>query len=285
MYSMHGINKKKIVDISDIDWIGLIKRIRDRRPKKNEPGQYYWDKRAASFVDHAGKTAYPEAFLRIMEPQSDWTVLDMGCGGGTLSLPLADRVKQVTAVDYSDRMLEMLGDEIQRRGIKNINTLKASWDDDWAKINIDLHDVAIASRSLSVDDLYGAIEKLNNAAKKRVYISTIVGDGPYDRRIYNATGRELIPSVDYIYIYNLLYQMGIQASISFIPEESARTFDDLNDARNYFKWMLNEMTDREAHALDKYIKDNTVMKDGKRVFEYKKAFKWAVIWWDREMRE
>jgi len=279
---MHGTRKIEITDISDIDWNGLIKRIRDRRPKRHEPGQHYWDKRAASFVDHAGKTAYPDAFLSIMEPHADWTVLDMGCGGGTLAIPMADRVKQVTAIDYSDRMLEMLDDEIKRRGIKNINTLKASWDDDWGKMNIGLHDVAIASRSLSVDDVHGAIMKLNSAARKRVYISTIVGDGPYDRRIYNAIGRELIPSVDYIYIYNLLYQMGIQAGISFIPEESSRIFDDSVEAGNYFRWMLNEVSGREAHALDIYIKDNMVMKDGKLVFEYKKAFKWAVIWWEKE---
>lgn len=279
---MHGTEKKEIIDIADIDWLGLIKEIRDRRPKRNEPGQYYWDKRAASFVDHAGKTAYPEAFLRIMEPQEDWTVLDIGCGGGTLALPLAERVKEITAVDYSDKMLEMLGDEIKRRAVKNIKTLRASWDDDWSARGIEPHDIAIASRSLSVDDLHGAILKLISAARKRVYISTIVGDGPYDRRIFNAIGRELIPSVDYIYIYNLLYQMGIPAGISFIPEQSARTFDDPVEVRDYFKWMLNEMTDREAHALDIYIKDNMVMKDGKRVFEYKKAFKWAVIWWEKE---
>ncbi|MBN1626666.1 MAG: methyltransferase domain-containing protein [Deltaproteobacteria bacterium] len=281
---MHGIRKKEITDISDIDWNGIIKKIRDRRPKKNEPGQYYWDKRAASFVDHAGKTAYPDAFLKIMEPRSDWTVIDMGCGGGTLALPLAARVKKITAVDYSDRMLEMLGSEAQRRGINNINTIKAGWDDDWAEMNIGLHDVAIASRSLSVDDVHGAIMKLKNVARKRVYISTIVGDGPYDRRIFDAIGRELIPSVDYIYVYNLLYEMGIHAGISFIPEESARIFDDFGSAGDYFKWMLNEMTLEEEYNLDQYLRKNMIIKGGKSVIEYKKSFKWAVIWWDQEVR-
>lgn len=280
---MHGIHKKEIKDISDIDWDGLIKSIRDRRPKRSEPDQHYWDKRAVSFVDHAGKTAYPDAFLRVMDPQHEWTVLDMGCGGGTLALPLAERVKEITAVDYSDKMIEMLGAEIQRRGIKNIKTIKACWEDDWSEMNIGIHDVAIASRSLSVDDLHGAIMKLIGAARKRVYISTVVGDGPYDRRIFNAIGRELIPAVDYIYIYNLLFQMGIHAGITFIPEETIRTFDDLNAARNYFKWMLNEMTLKEEYNLDRYLRENTVIRNGSAVIEYKKAFKWAVIWWDKEI--
>jgi len=279
---MHGIQKKAIKDISDIDWDILIKNQRKKKPERKEPGHQYWDKRAASFVDHAGKTTYPDAFVKIMEPQKDWTVLDMGCGGGTLALPLAERVKQITAVDYSDRMLEMLRAEIQRRDIKNIKTIRASWDDDWSARDIGLHDIAIASRSLSVDDLYSAIIKLSNAALKRVYISTVVGDGPYDRQIFDAIGRELIPAVDYIYIYNLLYQMGIHANIFFIPEESRKTFDDLNEARNYMKWMLNEMTLNEEYRLDQYLRQNMIVKDGKSLIEYKKAFKWAVIWWNKE---
>jgi SAM-dependent methyltransferase len=279
---MNGIQEKDITDISEIDWNDLIRIQRKKKPEKKKPGSHYWDKRATSFVDHVGKTFYPENFIKIMEPESDWTVLDMGCGGGTLALPLASKVREITAVDFSDRMLEMLGEEIQRCDICNIKTINASWDDDWSSRGIALYDVAIASRSMSVDDLESAITKLNRAAKKRVYISTVVGDGPYDRRIYEAVGRDLIPAVDYIYVYNLLYQMGIHASISFIHEETARTFDNIEVAKDYLKWMLHELTSEEEYKLDLFLDRNMVMKDGKKVFDYKKAFKWAVIWWNKE---
>ncbi len=280
---MHGVQKKEITDISDIDWDELIKIQRKRKPEKKKPGPYYWDMRAASFVDHAGKTVYPDAFLKILEPQADWTVLDMGCGGGTLALPLASRVREITAVDFSDKMLELLGAEARRCDIKNIKTIKASWDDDWTAKNIGQHDIAIASRSMSVDDVEKAIAKLNSAAVKRVYISTVVGDGPFDRRIYKAVGRDLIPAVDYIYIYNLLYKMGIHANISFIPEVTEKTFDDVTEARDYFRWMLHEMTIKEEYRLDLYIRKNMAMKDGSMLFQYEKSFKWAVIWWNKEI--
>jgi len=274
---------KDIKDISDIDWNELISIQRNKRPEKKEPGPQYWNKRAASFVDHVGKTNYPDAFLKIMEPKADWTVLDMGCGGGTLALPLSNRVKEITAVDYSDHMLAMLGDEIKRRDVNNIKTLKASWDDNWEEKGIRRYDVAIASRSLSVDDLQGAIIKLINCAHRRVYISTVVGDGPYDRKIFDAIGRELIQAVDYIYIYNLLFQMGIHASISFIHEETAKTFDDLDEARDSLKWMLYEITPQEEDKLDRYLHENMIIKNGKKVFNYRKRFKWAVLSWDKEV--
>lgn len=279
---MHGIQNKEIRDISDIDWNELIKIQRKRKPERNDPGNIYWDKRAASFVDHAGKTAYPDAFLKIMDPRPDWKVLDMGCGGGTLALPLSPRVKEITAVDYSDKMLEMLGAEIQRRNIKNIRTIKASWDDDWADMDIGIHDVAVASRSLSIDDIETAVNKLNSSVTKRVYLTTVVGDGPFDRRIFQAIGRELIPAVDYIYIYNLLYQLGIHANISFVAEENSKTFDDVNNARNYMKWMTHDMTPDEEFKLDQYLSEHMIVRDGKSVIEYTKSFKWAVIWWDKE---
>jgi hypothetical protein len=191
-------------------------------------------------------------------------------------------VKEITAVDYSDRMLELLSAEISRRDLQNIKTIRAGWDDDWSDKGIGHYDVAIASRSLSVDEVENAMNKLNNAAAKRIYISTVVEDGPYDRRIYETVGRDLIPAVDYIYIYNLLYQMGIHANISFIPEETEKTFDDVTEARNYFKWMLHELTIKEEYRLDLYIRKNMTMKDGRMLFEYEKSFKWAVIWWDKE---
>jgi SAM-dependent methyltransferase len=272
---------KEITDISDIDWDELIKKQRKRKPEKLDRGPCYWDNRAIAFADHARKTTYPDAFLKTMEPQDSWTVLDMGCGGGTLSLPLASRVKEITAADFSPKMLEIVDAEIEKRGINNIKTRLLRWEEEWPK-DLGMYDAAIASRSLSVDDVYGAIIKLDKAALKRVYISTVVGDGAADRRILEAVGRELIPAVDYIYIYNLLFRMGIQANISFIVEENSKTFDDAEAARDYLKWMLPEMTDDEGHALNLYLQDNMVMKDGKRIFDYKKIFKWAVIWWDKE---
>jgi SAM-dependent methyltransferase len=273
---------KCIKDISDIDWNRVIEIKRGQTGKKKDSGSQYWDRRAPSFVNHTRKSLYANTFIEILAPRPSWSILDMGCGGGTLALPLSHRVKEITAVDYSDRMLEMLSAQIQRRKIKNINAIKASWTDDWTAKGIDSCDIAIASRSLSVDDMEDAIAKLNNAARMGVYISTVVGDGPFDRGIFGVIGRELIQAVDYIYLYNLLYQMGIHANISFIKEETTRTFDDIEAAAQYFTWMLNEITPGEMRKLRRYIRNNMAMKSGKKLFEYKRGTKWAVIWWHKE---
>jgi SAM-dependent methyltransferase len=271
-------------NISQIDWNAIIGKInRDRAESQYKgSGSQYWNKRAPSFADHAGKTHYPRSFMKIMDPQPSWTVLDMGCGGGTVAIPLAGRVEHITAVDFSNKMLEILRAESDRRGIKNIDIVKASWEDDWTRCGIGTYDVAVASRSLAVEDVRAAVTKLSNAAKKRVLISTVVGDGPFDRRIFEAVGRELSAGVDYVYYYNLLFQMGIHAEVSFIREPNLKEFSGIEEAFDSVKWMLQEMTGKEESLLYEHLKRHLVRQSGKLRLDYLQNHKWAVLWWDKD---
>jgi 2-polyprenyl-3-methyl-5-hydroxy-6-metoxy-1,4-benzoquinol methylase len=274
--------KKLITDISGIDWNEVIKNKKSLKTEPVSNGPEFWNKRAPSFADHAGKTFYPDSFIKMMDPDPSWTVLDMGCGGGTLAIPLAAKVKHVTAVDFSEKMLEILSGEAFRRGIKNIGTIHASWTDNWAEKGIAKYDVAIASRSLAVDDVKEAIVKLNNAARRHVIISTIVGDGPFDRQMFQAVGREHRESIDYIYFYNLIYQMGIQASLDFIPVDDSKTWESHAEACESMRWMFPEMTRGENELLRRYMSAHLLKKDGRFHLDYKKTSRWAVIRWDRE---
>jgi len=279
---MSIISTNTIADISDIDWNEVIKKKKESKQNPVNKGSEFWNKRAPSFADHAGKTFYPDSFIKIMNPEASWTVLDMGCGGGTLAIPLADKVKHITAVDFSDRMIEILREEADRLGIKNIKTIKSSWTDDWAESGISIYDVAIASRSLAVDDVKSALVKLNNSARKRVIISTVVGDGPFDRKMFEAVGRERSESIDYIYFYNLLYQMGIQANITFVVVDDTKTYESHAEACESMRWMFPEMTRGEDALLKKYMAVHMIKENGRFTLDYKKKSKWAVIWWDKE---
>lgn len=279
---MNTRSKYPVADISEIDWNDVIKNKKDANPEPVKNGSEFWNRRAPSFADHAGKTFYPDSFLNILNPEPSWTVFDMGCGAGTLAIPLANRVKHITAVDFSDKMLEILRGEADRRGLSNIETIKASWTDDWDAAGIGVYDVAIASRSLAVNDIHSALTRLDNAARKRVIISTVVGDGPFDRMMFNAVGRDRAESIDYIYFYNLLYQMGILASISFIVEESDKRFGSHEEACESVKWMFQEMTPQEEGRLKRYMEEHLAEEKGWLRLDYRKISRWAIIWWDKE---
>jgi SAM-dependent methyltransferase len=271
------------MNIANIDWNNiLLKMQKEKHAKKKNRGSEYWDKRAPSFARHASSTGYSEAFIEILKPEKSFTILDMGCGSGILAIPLSKFVKEITAVDFSDEMINIIKKKCGEQNIKNIKYIKAAWEDNWDEAGIGKYDIAIASRSLSVDDIRSAIIKLNNAARKRVIISTVVGDGPYDRRIFEAIGREPHTSTDYIYIYNLLYQMGIHANVAFSKENFKKSFDNHEKAFNSFKWMLDEITTEEDIRLRAYLQEHLVNQNGKWILDYNNNHKWAVIWWDKE---
>jgi ArsR family transcriptional regulator len=86
------------------------------------------DKMRAFFDDVAGRfgrsyvpgkswKSVAEALLKLMPPM---VIADLGAGEGAFSLLLAQRAKQVIAVDTSARMVEVGRQQAKRQGVKNV---------------------------------------------------------------------------------------------------------------------------------------------------------------------
>jgi len=89
----------------------------DTGSKKHFHDLEFRGKRSSSFANHAGKSHYPDEFLKLMSLALEMTILDMGCGGGSLVVPLASKVKKVTAVDFSPNMLAIVKNICRERSI------------------------------------------------------------------------------------------------------------------------------------------------------------------------
>ena len=267
-------------DLKQPDWNVLWKaKLASRAALRRDAA--YWDGRARSFAK-ATETGYRDQLLALMKPEPDWTVLDMGCGSGTLAVPLAKQVACVTAVDFSSEMLDVLCRRCAKEGISNIKTIHGSWEDDWPKLGIGTYDTVIASRSLVVDDLQSAILKLDAAANKRAYIITMSGDGPYDRRLYDAIGRHHETGADYIYYYNLLYQLGICAHVSFIKEIRNRTYESPEDAYASIESMFGDLTASEKEKMAAHVRQHLISSGNSWRFSYSQLIRWAVMWWEKD---
>jgi len=64
--------------------------------------------RVADGKEGLDKDDYISKMLNRIEVKPEWTVLDIGCGPGTLTVPLAKKVKSITALDISSEMLKFL---------------------------------------------------------------------------------------------------------------------------------------------------------------------------------
>lgn len=270
-----------MIDVRNFDWNAIWQEdYLRRKSKKNQ--KEYWNKRAPSFAQHAEQSAYVTDFIGLQAWDRTCSVLDVGCGAGTLAVPLSKLVRQVTAIDFSDRMIELLGEKCRALAIDNVERKIVSWEDDWDQAGLKKHDVVVASRSLVAFDLRAALLKLDRMAKKRVIVSSIVGDGPFDPKIFEAIGRPLNGRLDYICVYNLLYQLGIFANVTFVTNLSDdKTYIDIDDAVIGSRWMINDMTAEEERKLRKYLQHQLVPGNDGLVFPDRHLVRWAIISWEK----
>ena len=89
---------------------------------------YRWDKRVEAWEGVARSPAFlaiRDRIVELAEPRLDDRVVDLGAGTGLLALALAPRVREVVAVDISQRMLERLDDAAAADGLNNVEPLVA----------------------------------------------------------------------------------------------------------------------------------------------------------------
>lgn len=273
--------KGNSMSLPKIDWNDVWKSIyKEKSASRRDDG--FWDKRAPEFARHAKVGDYIGQIIKIMQPQPDWSVLDIGSAAGTLAVPLASSVKHITAMEPSAAMRRLLEERCESEGIDNISVINGRWEDDWEDIGINVHDVAIASRSLIVEDLEAAVTKLQRYARRRVYISTLVDEGPHDRRIIEAVGRKFHPGADYIIVYNFLRRMGIYANVAFTVNRKEKSYADVDEAAAGMGWMIHDMTGEEEERLKSFLAKTLVRRSGRLTLPYRRIIRWAVLWWEKD---
>jgi len=268
------------IQLQDLDWGLLWQEANDKKnQRRKEPGD--WDKKAGSFAKRTTHSVYTQRFLELLAPDPDWSVLDIGCGPGTLALPIAARTRWVTAIDFSENMLKILHKRTAEQGLNNISTHRLSWEDDWQRHGIKPHDVAIASRSLAVSDLKKALTRLNSYATKRVCITDRVKHGPKDPDAFAAVGREMSGGPDYVYTVNLLFQMGILPTIDYIRLEETQEYRSFAEALSSYSWMFSNLNQNEEKLLKKFVQSIcTISKDGTVSVHRRYVPTWAYISWN-----
>lgn len=257
---------------SATDWNAAWQAARERSGRRTSRDG--WDWRAPSFAQASSRSGYVERMLELMAPEPASTVLDVGCGSGALAAPLAHRVRSVTALDFSPRMLELLQGRCAAEGLGNVTPVLGSWEDEWAELGIGPHDVALASRSLSVQDLRAALLKLDRIARKRVFVTAPVGAGPVDQRVLAAVGRSSPAGPDYVYPLHVLEELGIPARLTIVPVADTRQYANLDDAVERSLWMVPEATPAELARLRGWLEQE--LRPGPEGLEL--ATPWTVSW-------
>jgi len=264
-------------NFDEIDFSALYKMQKTASSHKKK-GVELWNEKAVDMDVKKNRGIYNEFIQNKISLDNVESLLDVGCGPGTFALYYAPLVKKVVAFDFSPKMLEKLKNNIEENGFKNIEVFKEDIEGDWK--NIPICDIALASRCLEVDDLKGALEKLNAHANKAVYLTFKAGNSYIDDKLLQIIKRDNAPRPDYIYVLNILYQMGIKAKLDFVPKEDGdfcKAPDDIEKYISSISWSLEGLSkDEEKRARDHFL---SCQKNG--ISPAYKNNAWALIYWEK----
>jgi len=220
-------------------WIELW----EKQEKRQLNQQKFWDNRAdffngKVFIDEKIGSNIVDRLKSKNMLSKDMRVLDIGCGPGKHTLPMAREVKSVTALDISKNMLEHLEKNMKSTDIMNIHPLNLDWKDaDVAQLQWEKRfDLVFASMTPGVFN-YETLEKILVASKKYCYLSGFVrrADLLGDRIADYIYQKYQLPAKKYdkvYYVFNILWQLGYIPEVEYIHR----------------KWE-DEMTVEEAYSL------------------------------------
>lgn len=273
-------------EIEDIDWNSMWNKALNKMPKKD--AEKMWNKIAPKFDQWMKTDNYPQELAARIHKEPTFTVLDLGCGNGSITLELAQKVKKITAVDMSHEMLSLVNKKALDENISNINYLQSTIEDLEIE-SIGQHDVVVSSRSLGgVHDLKKELKKIDELARKYVYITLWSATAnQFDKEVAEFMDIEYHQHPDYIYALNMLYQMGIYANVEMLENQTPPVYCNLEDAMERCLWKIgwnaDEIKKEDKIKLEKFLRKNLNEKDNETLNHPTNNPRWVLLWWKKRV--
>ncbi len=272
--------KQCIENPNDVDWLGFWAERLSKKVDKN------WDKAAPGFYKRTRKDDYQDALFDKLILDEEDVVLDVGCGEGSVTIPIAKRVKKVIGIDSSPKMLEYLEKRANENDINNIKTIlkpieEISYDE------IGDVDVVVCSRSLNgiipIDEVLLELDKIAN---KYVFITIF---GPENKKIEKDFDKEIGIKTedfpDYNYFFNILFNLGIYANIERFDLNNYREYESIDDAVDNGKFRVDLYSDEEKDLLKKYLERIlTYDEETGKYYNVKDKADWIMVWWKKNKK-
>jgi len=221
-----------------------------------------------------------------MRVSKEDSVLDLGCGEGTITIPLAKKVKKVTAIDSSKKMLEILEKKCEKENIANVEIIKQNLEDVTLK-QVGKHDIVLLSRSINgIYEITETINHINNIANKYVYI-TLFGPNSwkFEKSFYESIDKKFdehrLDFAPYNYLFNILVSMKIYPNVENLETKTSRTYDSVEDAMENGRLDLNSFTEQEKTKLHDYLKENLIRTKNNQLKHPEDKADWILIWWKK----
>jgi ubiquinone/menaquinone biosynthesis C-methylase UbiE len=215
-----------------------------------------------------------------MELHPDYAALDVACGTGVVTIPLAQRIRRVTALDISPLMLERLREDLTATGLANVTVINKDWNETIIGKDVTEHDIVLVSRSLPHVRLSESLHKLNRAAKRAVYITwRATRKDEREDAINTALGKNPRLYPDYLTIIRMLGALGIPARVEIFNTQNEERFPSLAEAVHNMARGA-DLTEQQYSGLLEIARDRLTPVDG--FYCSQGTTRWALISWRKK---
>jgi ubiquinone/menaquinone biosynthesis C-methylase UbiE len=274
-----------------IDWNNIWNRELlshwDVYGKRSGAGQWHSVSAAQNYWNRSQKKHRQriDTIVHDLDVTPSSRILDIGAGPGIISLPLAKKASHVTAVDPSPGMIAVLKEKMAEQGITNVRCLQKYWED--IQIEEDLvppYDIVIASLSLDMLNIRTALEKMNHACSKAVYLYWFAGEPTWETHtrklmpLLHGCSYSPLPKCDIL--FNVLYGMGIYPHISKFTYNHIEHYDSSEQALSHYKDYYQASTPEQEQVIKDYLA--VILEKENDTFISSSCATCLKIWWEKE---
>jgi hypothetical protein len=241
---------------------------------------YWTPERVRLFHLAVERSDFPHRLLDALEPilADCRDAVDVGAGVGAFTVPLARRLKAVTALEPSPVMRDCLERTLARHGLANVAILPGAW----GAVTLPQHDlVLVANVSPLFDDLDAFISSATPLARRAIAVIQNVGSGAekfYFGELYPLLlGRAYPRRRDYLHTLTLLHARGIFASVRIVEYDFDQPFADFDEAVAFWTTRLSLSQPDQVAKLTAFLRNKLRREDAGWLAPMRRRS--AAIWW------
>ncbi|WP_233354875.1 class I SAM-dependent methyltransferase [Paenibacillus sp. JZ16] len=257
------------------DWNGNLPERMSDDAKEESFWEGFIPKKTDALDDYAADIR--RELLQFIEPTDD--VLEIGPGWGNYTFAAADKASSLVCVDSSRSVLNHLKKDTKRQGHQNIRFIHSKWEDSVPKKQFDV--VFGINCYYRMQEIDRALLNMNNSSKRWAIIGLTTGpEKPHLWEIHQELGYKVkFQRRDYIYLTNLLYELGIDVNCKIVNLERIYRYENEEQLlKDNLGVILEANYDRKA--TEKILRQFVTEENG--ILLYKHRFKAALLYWRPE---